>query len=366
MARKIDGKWYCDLRPRLHGIPTGRRIRRLMPKVKTKQEAEEEERRILRDIQSHLSGERMLSPVFEEFARGEFTRWIKGNKKRAKEDARHVEVLSASPHFQGKRLDDITPDDVERFKSERRATISNRGKRLAPGTVNGSLAVLSCLFRQAVAGKKARSNPVLGVKYLSVEPAPFRVLEYDEEERLFDALRDSKAWLAPISKLALLTGMRLGELIALSVDDVDFGRDILVVRDPKWSQDKRKTEGLPISAEARSLLLSLKVRRGLYFTTETGKHLRQASVSARFTYQADKVGLDGLTFHSLRHTFGTRLGRMGLLPVEIARLMGHSDVKTTMIYVHPHESDLRRAVEQASERPKVLTFEREGQLAGGT
>lgn len=361
MPYKQNGRWYTDIRPRVLGVPTGKRVRKLMPKVKTKQAAEEEERRVLRDIQAHLSGERIASPIFEDYAKGDFLRWVRANKKRAAEDKRHIEILCSSPYFQGKRLDDINPEAVERFKAERAACISNRGKRLAAGTVNGDLAVLSCVFRQAIASSKARSNPVLGVNYLPVEASPFRILEYSEEDRLFEALRESKPYLYPLARLALLTGMRLGELLNLRVEDVDFGRDVLYVTDPKWPKDKRRTEGLMFSQEARSVLLGLKVRRGLFFSTPTGAKLRQASVSARFTYQADRVGLDGLTFHSLRHTFGTRLGKKGYPPAEIARLLGHSDIKTTMIYVHPSIADLRAAVESASERPKVIDFEKAGQ-----
>jgi integrase/recombinase XerC len=57
-----------------------------------------------------------------------------------------------------------------------------------------------------------------------------------------------------------------------------------------------------------------------------------------------------IRFHDLRHTFGTRLGEAGRSPYEIARLMGHANIQTSMIYVHPEPESLRKAVEAASAR----------------
>jgi integrase len=363
MPRKINGRYYTDIRPRVNGVPTGQRIRRLMPKINSKKDADDEERRIQRDIQLELSGERRRSPLFAEYARGEFTRWLCGNKKRPDDDLRRLEPLLASPHFQ-KRLDEITPDDVERYKQDRRNTISRHGRRLAPSTINIELATLSALFRQAVASQKARANPVAGVNYLATEATGFRILEHDEEPRLMQVLGASRGYLRPLAECALLTGMRLSEILNLKVEDVDFGTDTLYVRHTKSPKDRRKVEGIPLSREARALLLSLKVRRGLFFSTDTGAKIKRVSVSVRFSYQAQRAGLHGLTFHSLRHTFGTRLAKAGRPMEEIARLMGHSSTQMTMRYVHPAEKDLRAAVEMLSERPKVLAFEDNGQRAG--
>lgn len=351
--------FYADLRPRRLGKPTGRRIRKLMPKVRTWQEAEEEERRLLREIQLELSGERISSPVFEDFANGEYKRWVKGNKKRVHEAERLVSILCASTHLKGKRLDEIFPDDIERLKADMRATISNRGTRLKPGTINTHLAELSAIFRQAVASRKARANPMHGVKYLPNQPASFCILEYHQEPHLFSVLESARCdWILPMARIALLTGMRCLEILSLREGDIDFGRDMLYVRDPKWSEDKRKTEGIPISQEVRNVLLSLPVRRGWYFSSPTGGKLRQGAVSTRFGYQAQvRAQLTNLTFHSLRHTFGTRLADAGFKVGEIMRLMGHQSPTMAARYLHPSDKSLRAAVESASTRPKVLEFE---------
>ena len=60
-----------------------------------------------------------------------------------------------------------------------------------------------------------------------------------------------------------------------------------------------------------------------------------------------KAGIKNFRFHDLRHTAGTRLGEMGIPVQVISKILGHSDIRTTMRYVHPEDS-LREAVEKLS------------------
>jgi len=143
--------------------------------------------------------------------------------------------------------------------------------------------------------------------------------------------------------------MREGELLALTKGALDFRRDLLFVVNPKWKKDRRKTEGLPFGREARELLAALCARASDFlFTDEGGRRLSLSAVSNNFRRRAARAGLSGLKFHSLRHTFGSRLGEAGRTPYEIARLMGHSDIKTSMTYVHTAGPQLREALEAVS------------------
>jgi len=72
------------------------------------------------------------------------------------------------------------------------------------------------------------------------------------------------------------------------------------------------------------------------------------TVSNLFRHHARRAGLVGLKPHPLRHTFGTRLGEAGYDAYEIRKLMGHSSIPTTQIYVHPRAMRLREAVEAVS------------------
>lgn len=196
-----------------------------------------------------------------------------------------------------------------------------------------------------------RQNPVRQVKFFDEDAAPFRVLERDEEQVLWDALGKGAWYLFPFVRLALLTGMRAGELLNLQVSDVDFGRSLVFIRNPKWKQDVRKTEGLPASTEALGILRELcqQAKSGRLFWYEGSERTPLVCVvSNLFRRHARKAGLTGLKPHSLRHTFGTRLGEAGCDAYEIRKLMGHASITTTQIYVHPRAPRLREAVEAVS------------------
>jgi integrase len=279
--------------------------------------------------------------------------WARLNKAKPYLDERAVRFFCKSESFKGRRLDEVSVIQVEGYKRERKSAVSNRGGAFKLSSLNKELTILSRAFRLAVEGGLVRQNPVRQVKFFDEDAAPFRVLERDEEATLWNALSRGVWYLLPFARLALLTGIRAGELLNLQVSDVDFRRSLVFIRNPKWKQDARKTEGLPVSAEALSIFRALcrKAKDGRLFWYEGSERTPLVCVvSNLFRRHASKAGLKGLKPHSLRHTFGTRLGEAGFDAYEIRKLMGHSSITTTQIYVHPRTPRLREAVEAVSSR----------------
>lgn len=345
---RVRTVYYTDIRPRRNGVPTGERIRRLIPKVKNMTEAKEAERKIAASI---LYGKDEETPLLADFLQTTYLDWARLNKAKPYLDERAVRFFCASESFKGRRLDEVSVIQVEGYKRERRAAVSKHKRPFKLSSLNKELTILSRAFRLAVEGGLVRQNPVRQVKFFDEDAAPFRVLEREEEPVLWRALRQGAWYLLPFAKLALLTGMREGEILSLLTTDVDFRRGVLYVRNPKWRKDERKTEGLPLSAEALDILRELcaKARGGRLFWHEgDGRALVPCTVSNLFRHHARRAGLVGLKPHSLRHTFGTRLGEAGYDAYEIRKLMGHSSITTTQIYVHPRAMRLREAVEAVS------------------
>ena len=200
------------------------------------------------DILASPTGEQPPAGFNAARARGvlEAVRDMSGWKDRGKlPKGGAFRFICASESFKGRRLDEVSVIQVEGYKRERKAAVSKRGRPFKLSSLNKELTILSRAFRLAVEGGLVRQNPVRQVKFFDEETAPFRVLERDEELRLWEALRAGPWYLLPFAMLALLTGMREGELLNLRVPDVDFGRSLVFVRAPKWKQDPRKTEGLP-------------------------------------------------------------------------------------------------------------------------
>lgn len=343
--------FYTDIRPRVNGVPTGERIRKLIPKVKNMTEANEAERRIAASI---LEGREAVEvPYLSDFLQTTYMDWARLNKAKPYLDERAVRFFCASESFKGRRLDQISVIQVEGYKRERKAAVSTRKRPFKLSSLNKELTILSRAFRLAVEGGLVRQNPVRQVKFFDEDTPPFRILARDEEQVLWDSLGKGAWYLLPFARLALLTGMRAGELLNLQVSDVDFRRSLVFIRSPKWKQDARKTEGLPVSAEALSILRELcrKAKGGRLFWYEGSERTPLVCVvSNLFRRHAGKAGLKGLKPHSLRHTFGTRLGEAGFDAYEIRKLMGHSSITTTQVYVHPRAPRLREAVEAVSSR----------------
>lgn len=113
--------------------------------------------------------------------------------------------------------------------------------------------------------------------------------------------------------------------------------------------------------EMREILLRLDREargRDLFVHPETGRRPSRGSFYNRLRAACESVEIFGVHPHSLRHTFGTRLGERDVNVKKIQRLMGHADIKMTLRYVHPGEESLRAAVELAAGKsPRIVPGE---------
>jgi len=172
-----------------------------------------------------------------------------------------------------------------------------------------------------------------------------RVLSYDEEKRL---LINSSPHLVPIIQTALLTAMRLGELLTLRWKDVDLKNNLITIRS-EVSKSKKERK-VPISSSLREILVEQRYKTGLsgmVFLTQEGKPYSPNNPSAikrTFTTARRKANLMDLWFHDLRHTSATRMAENGANIIAVKEICGHSDIKTTLKYFHPDRS-LKEAVE---------------------
>jgi integrase len=348
--KRKDGQlviaYYTDIRPRDEGAPTGGRIRKLLPGVTNMGEARKAEERIIEEMKGAES-----SLLVTDFLLTTYLEWARSNKARPDVDELFVRAAAKSAHFQGRTFREFSVIQAEGHKKELRAERNRHGKLREAGDVNARLNVLSRAFRLAVDSGLARANPFRLVARLDYHSKPFLVLVAEDEPKFWRALAAPPAYALPMARVALLTGMRLGELLALTKAKVDFGRGLVYVVNPKWRKDPRKTEGLPVCEEALKILADLCARSpGLLLARADGRRVVPSTASNMFRRRAASCGLKGFRFHFLRHTFGTRLGEAGVSPYAIARLMGHASVQTSMVYVHPEPESLRRAVEAAASR----------------
>ena len=120
------------------------------------------------------------------------------------------------------------------------------------------------------------------------------------------------------------------------------------------SEKNGEVRKIPMNQRLTETLLSAKsISKGEYVFSKNGKPY--LNVKTGWWTALKKAGIEGLRFHDLRHTFGTRLGMAGVGIKTIAELMGHKDLKMTMRYSHPTPEHKRKAVEILDRVTSVLT-----------
>src|SRR5829696_8950066 len=237
----------------------------------------------------------------------------------------------------------LTPTDVRDHKAY---LVSVERRR--PATVNRRLAALRRFFLWAKAAGRCTEVPMDGVKGVPQAPRSPKSLEKREVDRLVRmAERSGKKRDLAILQVLRHTGLRVGELCDLRLDDIDLSdrKGTLTVRQGKGA--KHRT--VPLNADVRHALgVYLAVRPRVEddhcFIGQRGRGLSEQAVWYLVTKYARQAGLEDVSPHTLRHSFGKQLLDATKDLVAVAALLGHEKLETTAIYTQPSERDLARAV----------------------
>jgi len=231
----------------------------------------------------------------------------------------------------------------------------------AKSTINIRLRVFRTLFFWLVREGYIHENPLAHIKPLKVpKQYPF-VLSDAQVKALLKAV-DRQSWTGRRNWTLLLTfldGMlRLSELVNLEVGDVSLSTRSIRVRHGKGDKErlifmgKRLTRAMQDWLQVRSHYLG----EDRLFITKARNPLTKRSVSRILKHLAAKAKIEGVRCspHTLRHTSATLFIRYGGDPFSLQRLLGHSDISTTMIYVHMAGTVLREAHAKASPVDRLL------------
>jgi len=318
------------------------RYRGALPEARTKWEAEQAESKIKQDIFEGRFGLVDLgSEKLIDFIDKIFLPWSRTNKRSWRHDEFRARTIC--DYFGSKTFREMSPLLIEKFKRDRRESLTRKGTVRSAASVNHELTLLSKIINLAIDYKVTDTNPCTKVKKYHLDNKRYRYLLPEEEPRLMAALTGPRAHLKPMVTVALGTGMRLGEQLRLTWDRVDFSRRVLVVTKTKSGKDRE----IPMNPEVLKTLFALRSRskgQEYVFTNEqTGTRIKW--VKTAFNTALKNAGIKGLVWHDLRATFGTRLGEAGFDAFTIAALMGHSQIQTTARYVRATERNKRAAVE---------------------
>ena len=273
--------------------------------------------------------------LFEAVAETVFERYRRLWKPRTLDVNRCYLKNQILPHFQGRQVADIDRRDVRDWFSSLRVT---------PVAADRSMPVLSVILREAEAMglRPEGSNPCLGIRRYR-RKGRARFLSDEEIRRLsarLSAHANGRPQKVAVIRLLLLTGCRKSEILTLRWSDYREGH--LFLRDSKTGP-----RTVWMSQPARSVLDGLDRIGQWVFPAARGKGPRNKGWLEGFwdTVRAE-AGLRGVRLHDLRHTHASHAVMNGVPVPLVARLLGHSDVRTTLRYAHLGD----REIEQAAER----------------
>lgn len=288
-----------------------------------------------------------------------YLKWSSENKNREGIEDKSRYENHLKDRFDDKRLDEISPFDLERMKAE-------MGKAgISPKTISHCLGLLRAMYNRASDWNLYQGpNPVKKIKMPVIQNARDRFLSFEEAEKLLKELKHNirfkkeykeieDAKLHDITLLSLHSGARASEIFNLKVQDIDFQNGLMTLRDTKNTE----TRYAPMTEIVRDMLKSRipedpeQIDPNAYiFTDEDGAQIKEVSKS--FERVVDRLGFNnGVTdarqrvvFHTCRHTFASWLAIQGTPIYTIAKLMGHKSLAMSERYAHLSPDHKRDAV----------------------
>ena len=265
-------------------------------------------------------------------------------------------------------LDDITTDDLTDYQRRRRGQKTKRGGFPANRTVNAEVPELyRRIWRRAKLWRVARGDePEWSDLILPIPEERSRELTAEEERRLFEHLRTD---LHPIVRFAILSGLRLDNLVDVQWHQVDLDAKVLTVK-TKSKKPGRTTLRLPLTGP---MIAILSAQRGNH-KTAVFTYLCQRKSARRvkgrryamtlgalrrpFRHALRDAQIPDFRFHDLRHTAGSRTARVANLKV-VQRQLGHRTIQSAARYAHVQDDDVRAAMDAAHSRniPEVVAGE---------
>ena len=353
----------------------GRRIRHR--KTVTASSDREAEKLLLQYI-AELEGNDYYEPEkmhFKTFAYKWLEEYVKPNLA-VKTYVRYKELLEKRviPALGNLTLDRIKPLHIVEFLNSLRqdgARLDGKPGSLSPSTIHHHYRMLSSLFATAAEWGMIKENIMARVKPPKVEKRKANCYTLEQAAAMLKALDEEPLKYKALVHLALVSGLRLGELMGLEWQDIDFEKGTLQVERTSQSlseygtftkapktEDSRREISLPASTlqllkEYRREWLEHRMKVGdlwqgsnRLWTTWDGRPMHTTTPSSWFPKFLRKHGLPHLNFHGLRHTNATFLIVQGVDIRTVSGRLGHAKTSTTLdIYTHT----LRKADEIAAQ-----------------
>lgn len=276
------------------------------------------------------------------------------NRVKCRTYQKYRQVLNSHvlPSLGESELDSVTAHDVQQLIYVE--LLEN--KKLAGNTINIAIAVLKGMFASAEDAELIVKNPCARIKRVAVNEKRVDVFTVREQHKLECGIRQDGRLRMNGILISLYMGLRIGELLALTWDDVDFQHNTITINKTKASsvddrsytspKTKSSTRVLPIPPNILPILkLMKKCSIGRWVIEYNGRPINERGYQALFERLQKRLGIQPRGFHALRHTFATRAMECGTDYKTLSELMGHANAMITINrYAHSLMDTKRKAI----------------------
>ena len=256
--------------------------------------------------------------------------------------------LHLVPEFGDISIENLKRREIQEFLSKKKKEGNLlSGKTLSPTSINLMLTVLSMAYEYAIDMEICEDNPCQRLKRIPEDCKQIEAFTRDEQKKIETYIKDSDDRRLFGILLDLYSGMRIGELIALEWQDVDFDKGIIRVnktayrdksRAGKWELciDKPKTKSservIPLPLCIIDLMKKYRMTAKSDYVVENKKGERMSIRSYQYIFEklTEKVGVRKLNYHAIRHTFATRAIECGMDIKTLSEIMGHKNASITL------------------------------------
>lgn len=237
-------------------------------------------------------------------------------------------------------IEDLTEQDIEDYLE-----MLHVEKNYATASINRHLNSIRSICQFAYKQGWVKEDVSKDIESLKREQKERTHLEMDELEELFPAISHPLIQLA--TRLMAFTGLRVSECVNLTLDQVDLKKDLIFVVEGKGKKDRT----VPISKALKPYLVEyvnhwrVQTDSPYFFATKKTGRLSPQYINRELHDATKRLGWNKVvTAHILRHSFASIVAQKGSL-VNLMKILGHADLKTTSIYLHSSQAQLRETVD---------------------
>ena len=264
-------------------------------------------------------------------------------------------------------LNKITAASVSDYMTSLACDGGKRKRGLSPKTISDTLGVLKSILHFARDNEFLVNDSALRTPGPKDKAKNLRVLSLSEQKQIVSYIKEKPSPSNIGILLSLFSGIRVGELCALTWEDINLKENTMHIhqtmqRLPDRSSSKQKTKIVVTSAKSvcsdrlvpfpeivASCIQDLEEQSGFFLTGTMSKYIEPRTMEYRFKKLLERCGIEHVCFHTLRHTFATRCIEIGIDAKCVSEILGHSGITITLNrYVHPSMQSKQKSVAMLS------------------